>query len=278
MSKKTEKFKALARNGIRLKIGGKKRDRTPTRFGGEPLAPRDFQWPYFETASFDDPSGEVKSRPLAFLAQFDCAELAKYDKENLLPHRGVLSFFYSVESNRWGFDPADKGCSQVYWFEERDDLVPAPFPQDLSADYRFPALKISMKKEDSYPDYDDLPSEVDSDEYEEFFEELNADEEDSVSKLLGWPNVIQNAMAEECELIAREFYLGGDLREIPQEVREEASRGANDRWRLLFQLDTVEQDDFELMFGDCGRIYFWIRKEDLAARRFDRVWLVLQCC
>ena len=46
---------------------------------------------------------------------------------------------------------------------------------------------------------------------------------------------------------------------------------------LLFQLDTVELGDFELMFGDCGHIYFYITKEDLAARRFDRIWLVLQC-
>ena len=40
---------------------------------------------------------------------------------------------------------------------------------------------------------------------------------------------------------------------------------------------TVTGDGFELMFGDCGRVYFCIRKEDLAARRFDRVWLILQC-
>ena len=49
-------------------------------------------------------------------------------------------------------------------------------------------------------------------------------------------------------------------------------------WKLLFQLDTVENGDFELMFGDCGRIYFYIRREDLAQRRFDRVWLIQQCC
>ena len=40
---------------------------------------------------------------------------------------------------------------------------------------------------------------------------------------------------------------------------------------------TVENGDFELMFGDCGRIYFYIRREDLAQRRFDRVWLIQQC-
>ena len=31
------------------------------------------------------------------------------------------------------------------------------------------------------------------------------------------------------------------------------------------------------MFGDCGHIYFYITKEHLAARRFDRIWLILQC-
>ncbi|MCI6583120.1 MAG: YwqG family protein [Oscillospiraceae bacterium] len=35
--------------------------------------------------------------------------------------------------------------------------------------------------------------------------------------------------------------------------------------------------DYELMFGDCGHIYFWIRKSDLKNRDFDNIWLVLQC-
>ena len=37
------------------------------------------------------------------------------------------------------------------------------------------------------------------------------------------------------------------------------------------------KDGFELMFGDCGRIYFYIRKEDLRNRNFENVWLSLQC-
>ena len=64
---------------------------------------------------------------------------------------------------------------------------------------------------------------------------------------------------------------------IPKDIRQQAEETARDRWMLLFQLDTVEQGDFELMFGDCGHIYFYITKEDLAARRFDRIWLILQC-
>lgn len=51
-----------------------------------------------------------------------------------------------------------------------------------------------------------------------------------------------------------------------------------DGWLLLFQLDMVYYEDFELMFGDSGRFYFYIRREDLVERQFDKVWLILQSC
>ena len=98
------------------------------------------------------------------------------------------------------------------------------------------------------------------------------------SQLLGWPDVIQYSMFDECDLVSQGYYLGNGLKGVPKAVYEHAKQTARDRWILLFQLDTVETDDFELMFGDCGHIYFYITKEDLAARRFDRVWLILQCC
>ncbi|NNJ25645.1 hypothetical protein LzC2_17180 [Planctomycetes bacterium LzC2] len=53
---------------------------------------------------------------------------------------------------------------------------------------------------------------------------------------------------------------------------------------LLLQLASDFGDDsdpadqgFEMMWGDLGMLYWWIRREDLAARRFDRVWMTLQC-
>lgn len=36
-------------------------------------------------------------------------------------------------------------------------------------------------------------------------------------------------------------------------------------------------EDFSPDSGDCGSIYHYIRKKALAARRFDRVWLIQQC-
>lgn len=48
-----------------------------------------------------------------------------------------------------------------------------------------------------------------------------------------------------------------------------------DDWILLLQIDSDESID--LMWGDVGSIYYWIRHEDLARQRFDSVWMALQC-
>lgn len=97
-------IKAMERSGIDVQIGGAAKTAVGgTRFGGQPDVPADFVWPTFTTDTYED--DEVKARPLTFLAQFDCAELAALDKDDLLPETGVLSFFYEMGSQRWGFDP-----------------------------------------------------------------------------------------------------------------------------------------------------------------------------
>lgn len=107
--------------------------------------------------------------------------------------------------------------------------------------------------------------------------ESDGEQGEPCSKLLGWANIIQTCMTFECEMVSRGYYLGGDWKDIPKEEIQDAKKHCCDEWLLLFQLDTVEKDNFELMFGDCGCIYFYIRKEDLTARRFDKAWLILQC-
>jgi uncharacterized protein YwqG len=49
--------------------------------------------------------------------------------------------------------------------------------------------------------------------------------------------------------------------------------GAAD-WRLILQLDTDERAGW--MWGDGGKIYVWMREQDVRARRFDRCWTILQ--
>lgn len=99
-----KELQKIRRNAIRLQIKSDvDHSIDGTRFGGVPDTPKDFNWPTFETSTFLD--NEVKPRPLTFLAQFNCAELAPFDKEGLLPKEGVLSFFYEMGSQRAGYNP-----------------------------------------------------------------------------------------------------------------------------------------------------------------------------
>ncbi len=284
-------LKHMPKNAIRLQTT--KDSGIPIgRLGGLPDVPKDFIWPTFETDTFDDK--EIKPRPLSFIAQFDCAALAPLDKENLLPHEGILSFFYELGSQTWGYSPENAGSAKVYWFEDKALLFPAAFPADLDGDYRLPAVPLFAYQETQYPDFQDF-SEIctesgshSSDEiydewedfcdnYESVIQTLQGDDTALRHQLLGWPRIIQNSMAYECELVGRGYYMGNALKDIPEDEIADARAHSLQNWVLLFQLESDEFGDYCLDFGDCGNIYFYIRKEDLAARRFERVWLISQC-
>ena len=80
----------------------------------------------------------VKDRPLTFLAQFNCEELAQFDKEHLLPDHGLLSFFYETDTQCWGYDPKDKGSARVYWFEDISALFRCELSGGYEEDFKFP--------------------------------------------------------------------------------------------------------------------------------------------
>lgn len=282
-------LQSLRRTAVRLSAG---ESSLPVvgRFGGLPDAPPDFVWPRFETDTFYDDT--VKLRPLSFLAQFDCSALAPFDPEDQLPHTGLLSFFYELESQPWGYDPKDAGGARVFWFPDKNALAPVSFPEDMEEYCRLPSIPFRARASVEYPSYEEFPASLlgsgpETQEGRNLWERFDSvrfalrgygEEPQPYHRLLGWPDIIQNGMTQQCELVSRGYYLGSSWNNIPAEVRREAEETALDGWRLLFQLDTVTIDSFELMFGDCGCIYFYIRKEDLAARRFDRVWLIQQCC
>lgn len=235
----------------------------------------DFNWPVFEEKDCD---GVVKTVPLTFLAQFNCEELVPYDTEHLMPDHGLLSFFYDTDGQPWGFDPDDVGGARVFWFEDISVLREADYPADMKEDIKLPAFHMEIEQKNSFPDWEDF-SEIyscDEEEFELLQMETEAEEQEK-TKLLGWPDIIQDSMAVECELIAKGYYLGGSWENIPKTVWQQAKATALDKWYLLFQLDTMEESDFSMMFGDCGRIYFYIPREDLLERRFERVWAILQC-
>lgn len=119
----------MGKNSIVLNIARKEKYKLcATRFGGQPDVPPGFEWPTFEGKSYD---GVVKSRPLTFLAQFNCEELVQFDTEHLLPDHGLLSFLYETDTQCWGYDPKDKGSARVFWFKDTSVLSAADFPAEM---------------------------------------------------------------------------------------------------------------------------------------------------
>lgn len=251
-----------------------------SKFGGVPHLPEGFLWYRFDGINFSD---EKKERPLSFLAQINLADVTSYDEEKLLPDKGILYFFYDLETMAWGFDPKDKGCARVFYYDGpisqlRETLPPA----DLDDDYELPELALQFSAKMNLPDFDGFTDycnqEVDWDVYEEEQVKFGYDrsEIEEEIKLLGYADTVQGSMLAKCELVSNGIYLGERYPKMSPEEQEQLKERSQD-WTLLFQMGTIDEGDFELMFGDCGYIYFYIRKQDLQARNFDRIWLVLQC-
>jgi uncharacterized protein YwqG len=236
-----------------------------SRLGGAPDLPADFKWPKYE------------GKHLSFVAQINLKEVAAAAREDALPAEGQLWFFYVVEQDKWGFDPKDAG-SAVVAFRSGGKLARRPIPDDVGDQGRFEPTALA------FAGYVDLPDQLttgspvleDDDEgerYSEVEEFLSAARGTTSHKLLGHAQPIQDAMEEECAQVAGGLYLGGD-RPIPKARAQELAKKASE-WHLLLQVDT--DDNANMMWGDTGRLYFWIRDEDLRQRRFDKTWLILQC-
>lgn len=275
---------SIAKNEIRLSYQETK-ETLPicsSKIGGKPAVPADFQWPEFTAESYD---GITKSRPLSFMAQIRLEEVASYDTEGILPKKGVLSFFYEQMSMLWGYDPKHKGCARVYYFSDETELVAMDIPEDLEKDAVIPELAVTWEKHISLPAHGDFVEQysdmdVDWDGYYECSAKCGyeMDSWGDVTKLLGYPDTIQSPMEEECETVSRGYRMGEplDYAKISETEKQEIEERAAD-WILLFQMGTIETEEAEFMFGDCGHLYFWIRKQDLQNLDFDKVWLILQC-
>lgn len=254
-----------------------------SKIGGKPDLPTNFQWFYYKG---EDYKKRTENRPLSFLMQINCEEVHKYDKENLLPEKGMLYFFYELFTMTWGFSPQDRGSSKVFYYDgEIEDLVSTDFPEDMEKDCIIPESKINFESMNDYPidfldyyDPDDSDEEMDrkEKEFEKDLEELGYKAD--TTKLLGYPEFIQGEYWEECEGVARKniYYGSAPIKYGSDEVKKSIKENAKD-WILLMQVSELEIGDYGLYFGDSGKIYFNIRKEDLKNKNFDDVWLILQC-
>jgi uncharacterized protein YwqG len=255
-----------------------------SKIGGKPDLPIDFEWFYFNGESYD---GITKNRPLSFLAQINCEEINEYDKDNLLPANGMLYFFYELETMKWG-GLDDKGSTKVYYYPGSiSELQRTDFPSDLLEEYKLPEMSITFSTEIELPDFEEFiewHNEVEYNQWDSYGESKNKiipeSDERYINKLLGYANLIQSDMLLECEAATRgvELYSerGGYSNKITTEELQQYKENCT-KWQLLFQFDSIETGTYELLWGDVGRIYYYINIDDLVELNFDNCWLILQC-
>lgn len=230
-----------------------------------------------EHFSLSQPSAPDSPQPLDFLLQIDLSELRGFECARVLPDSGLLTFFYDAEHQPWGYDPKNLDGYRVELFSE-DSLVQTIPPRKPPFEAR--ALRfwsaVTVPSVGSLA-FDALDQEIElPDAYSDFSMELDCNGYSStagVHRLFGHSANVQGDMQTEAQLVSHGLYCG-DPSGYEDPRAKELSFGADD-WVLLLQLDSEES--VSMMWGDCGMLYFWIRKSDLAQRRFDRCWMTLQC-
>jgi uncharacterized protein YwqG len=229
--------------------------------------PADMNWPMW------------REQPLIFMAQIALRDLAGTAVSAALPADGLLSFWYAGAEHAWGFDPAESGAARAIHSPDGTDLVERPIPDGMPHDGPLAACTWLPREELTIPPWECALvegwqlSREELDLYLALPDAVGLREDLTTHRLLGHPDPVQGDMQLECQLVTNGLYCG-DASGFDDARRRTLEAGAKE-WRLLLQIDS--DDVLGSEWGDTGRVYFWIRDRDLAARRFDSAWHVMQC-
>lgn len=258
-------FEPLLRSEIRIFTESKSDSEIrigQSKFGGLPDLPKNVDW-------FKEDNG----KSLSFIAQINCSEFKDLEQYIKLPDNGIIYFFYSAEQEAWGFDIKDKDKFKVYYSTSTDNLVRKEAPSDLEKYSIYKSCILNYKNSVSLPSWEsDLVRNRLNDRELDNYIEITSNEK--MNKMFGYADNVQGEMELECQLVTNGLYCG-DTTGYNDPRRPELEKGIGD-WNLLLQIDS-EEDKTGMMWGDAGRLYFWIKEQDLKNLDFDKSWFVLQC-
>ena len=261
-------------NSIRIRCTAAHDDSFETcrsKIGGAPDLLHGVDWPL------------GKDGPMAFVAQLNMQEVSHLDTAKVLPPKGVLHFFYDNVAQRWGFGPDDYGGWRVlYSIGDPRQFKRTDPPPGLPEESRFLASSADFSNEWTLPPIGSLQTErmrftnSETWAYIDMLNDLSTlyGSDEQINRLIGHPDATQGGgMQVECQLASNGLDVGSSSGYADPRVPE-LKKGADD-WIMLLQMDS--ENESGMMWGDMGRIFYWIRKQDLARLDFTKVWLVLQC-
>ncbi len=231
-----------------------------SKIGGRPDVPAGFRWPRDETGEY-----------LSFICQLNGRELAALPVDPL-PRDGMLYFFYSA-SKVWDEGGWLRPEAVVFHAPDPRNLVRMEIPDELAERWRYDACTVTMKPEWTVPPGESslvarmgIPFDPGGEVYSKYaafherFQQMFGGQDVFSNRLLGHPDQMQNDLQRQAAAFGNGMF---GLESDPVE------------WRLLLQIDS-EEAKTGMMWGDCGKLYFMIRHEDLVNRVFDRCVPLLQ--
>jgi uncharacterized protein YwqG len=233
-----------------------------SRFGGNPDLPIGIPWPTWHGKALD------------FLLQLDVAEISRHLAGHLLPERGWIYFSCHIESKTWGYDVSGRGSWRVLFFEgDRKNLMRRVRPDSGDAKLRLCTLTFY---EGIYVDWFPLQGEVSKADRDYLcqIEDLLGDETEILGhQILGHTESCHSShkeMQRQCELASNGVNRGDGSGPAFVESKAKKLESGVEDWRLLLELRSDKNAD--LLWDECGALYFWIREEDLRNCDFHNVW------
>jgi len=230
-----------------------------TKQGGEPDLPPGTDWP--KSSRRGVPGLRNTSKPMAFLAQLHCADLKPFAPPQF-PDFGWLSFFAALEQNTLVRDlnECPIGCV-LFSTDHGEARIRTPFPRSLSFGHRLPPCSLKIEASMGIG-FDSLCEAMerrfgDLQEIEDRVWDLYSREfiPTGRHKLFGPPSTLELDITEEARLLAKADEL------------HESDTAAD--WLLLLEMELAD-----LPVDEGGRLYFMIRRDDLAACRFHQTYLL----
>lgn len=261
---KWEYFKNQLRPEIRIKpkhVNEELIELGQSKIGGNPDMPNNENWPI-----------DKNGKKLAFLSQINFEELQSYNFE--MPKKGILYFFYDEAQEFWGDSKENSGSFRTIYVADPNNLKRKSAPKnfEILKDGMYKPCKLEFSSAFSLPNWEHTNVNHQfkiGDRGSDAYVDISSSGQ-YITKLFGHSINVQGAMEYECEMVERGYSWTNVPESEKQSIIDESMK-----WKLLFQLDS--EDEAKMMWGDVGRLYFWIKEDHLKSKQFDKIWMIFQC-
>lgn len=222
-------------------------------------------------------------QPLNSLAQINFAELDGARGDVPLPTSGLALFFIDYSNPPWGDEPEDADGFRVIFTPDvkntvRTEVPPQADYSGLLYDTKPTPQRLTFDSVVTYPGPDhELLEDTDAGDAAENIREAiydgDNDDPEPMHQLYGHAKELQSPMEWQAQLSSNGINVSSGEPFPKDRQRAEELEDSIGDWVLLFQIDS----DAIFNWGDAGAIFFWIRKQDLAAQDFSKTWMILQC-